>query len=60
MKEQVKDTHIYLPVKLLAKLKKMAVANRRSITGEIMLAVENKVREWESKGGNDNGDQKWK
>lgn len=48
MKRDVKDTHIYFPVKVLTDLKKMAAANRRSISAEIVIAVENKVREWKA------------
>lgn len=48
MKREIKDTHIYLPVKVLADLKKMAQANRRSLTAEIELAVEHRVREWKT------------
>lgn len=50
MKRDVKDTHIYFPVKVLTGVKKMAQANRRSVTAEIVLAMENKVREWQSEG----------
>ncbi len=50
MKQQTKDTHIYFPLKVFAKVKKMAETNRRSISAEIVLAMENKVREWEASG----------
>jgi hypothetical protein len=50
MKPLVKDAHVYFPVKVLAGLKKMAASNRRSVSAEIVLAVENKVREWELQG----------
>lgn len=43
MKEQVKDTHIYLPVKLLRQLKEVAQGNRRTMTAEIAIAVEKHV-----------------
>lgn len=57
MKIQTKDTHIYFPVKVLTDLKKMAAANRRSVSAEIVLAVENKVREWKSQGQGENGNK---
>jgi hypothetical protein len=56
MKEQVKDTHLYFPARLLRDIKKMAVTNRRTMTAEVVLAMENKVREWKSQGqGTENG-----
>lgn len=55
MKPQVKDAHVYFPIKVLNDLKKMAKENRRSVSAEIIMAVESKVREWKSKGeGNGN------
>ena len=50
MKRDTKDTHIYFPAKVLTDLKRMAQANRRSVTAEVVLAMENKVREWKSQG----------
>ena len=50
MKGQVKDTHIYFPVKVLTELKKMAERNRRTVSAEIVMAVEEKLaREKEKK-----------
>lgn len=43
MKGQIKDTHIYFPVKVLTELKKMAERNRRSVSAEIVMAVEEKL-----------------
>lgn len=43
MKGQVKDTHIYFPVKVLTELKKMAERNRRTVSAEIVMAVEEKL-----------------
>lgn len=43
MKGRIKDTHIYFPVKVLAELKKMADRNRRSVSAEIVMAVEEKL-----------------
>jgi hypothetical protein len=43
MKGQVKDTHIYFPVKILSQLKKLADRNRRSVSAEIVIAVEEKL-----------------
>jgi hypothetical protein len=45
MKREVKDTHIYFPVKVLGELKKLAVSNRRSLSAEIVIAVERHVAE---------------
>ena len=50
MKQQVKDAHVYFPAKVMADIKKMAQANRRSVSAEIVLAMENKVREWKTNG----------
>lgn len=50
MKPRVKDTHIYFPAKVLAELKKLATVNRRSVSAEIVIAVEEKLaREKERK-----------
>jgi hypothetical protein len=43
MKGQVKDAHIYFPVKVLNQLKKLADRNRRSVSAEIVIAVEEKL-----------------
>jgi hypothetical protein len=45
MKRGVKDTHIYFPVKVLAELKKLAAVNRRSVSAEIVVAVEDYIKE---------------
>jgi hypothetical protein len=50
MKPQTKDVHVYFPVQVLSDLKKLAKENRRSASAEIVMAVENKVREWKSRG----------
>ena len=50
MKGQVKDTHIYFPVKVLNQLKKLADRNRRSVSAEIVIAVEEKLNK-EKKNG---------
>lgn len=50
MKQRIiKDTHVYLPVAVLADLKKLAKANRRSMTAEIQIAVERRIQEWKDK-----------
>jgi len=43
VKGKVKDTHIYFPVKVLTELKKLAEQNRRSVSAEIVMAVEEKL-----------------
>lgn len=48
MKRDVKDAHVYFPVKLLAELKRMAAANRRTVSAEIVMAVERSVSEWKT------------
>jgi len=50
MKPRVKDTHIYFPVKVLEQLKKLAAVNRRTVSAEIVIAVEKHV-ETESPNG---------
>lgn len=50
MKRDVEDTHIYFPRKVLNDLRKMAKANRRTVTAEVVLMAENKVREWKTTG----------
>lgn len=49
MKGQIKDTHIYFPVKVLTELKKMAERNRRTVSAEIVMAVEEKLEREKSK-----------
>ena len=55
MKPRIKDVHIYFPVQVLNDLKKLAKENRRSASAEIVLAVENKVREWKTQGNGKGG-----
>lgn len=43
MRKDIKDTHIYFPVKVLERLRKLAAANRRSLSAEIVIAVEKHV-----------------
>ena len=50
MRRDVKDTHVYFPVKLLAELKRMAAANRRTVSAEIVMAVEVRVEGWRAEG----------
>lgn len=45
MRQQFKDVHVYFPPKVLADLKRLAAQNRRSVTAEVVLAVEERVRE---------------
>lgn len=53
MKRETKEAHVYFPAKVLSGIKKMAAANRRSVSAEIVLAMENKVREWQTMGNGD-------
>jgi mRNA-degrading endonuclease RelE of RelBE toxin-antitoxin system len=43
MKRDVKDTHIYFPVKVLNSIKKLAETNRRTVSAEIVIAAERHV-----------------
>lgn len=43
MKRDVKDTHIYFPVRVLAGIKKVAKANRRSVSAEMVIAAERHI-----------------
>lgn len=43
MKRVYKDVHIYFPPKVLAELKKLAKRNRRSVTSEVVIAVEKHI-----------------
>lgn len=45
MKREVKDTHVYFPVKVLNRIRKLAAVNRRSVTAEIVIAVEDYIKE---------------
>jgi hypothetical protein len=40
MKRPTKDTHIYFPPEVFAGIKTLAGTNRRSISAEIVIAVE--------------------
>lgn len=40
MKRDVKDTHIYFPVKVLSGIQKLAAQNRRSVSAEMIIAAE--------------------
>lgn len=44
MKKETKDTHIYIPVEMYEALKKVAEINRRSISTEVVIAVEQHVQ----------------
>jgi hypothetical protein len=43
MKRDVKDTHIYFPVKVLNDIRKLAAVNRRTVSAEIVIAAERHV-----------------
>lgn len=43
MKAETVDTHIYFPIKVWRALKKLAVKNRRSLTAEVVIAVEGRL-----------------
>lgn len=43
MKRAFKDVHVYFPPKVLTELKKLAKRNRRSVTAEVVIAVEKHI-----------------
>lgn len=43
MKAETIDTHIYFPIKVWRALKKLAAQNRRSLSAEIVIAVEERL-----------------
>jgi hypothetical protein len=45
MKREIKDMHIYFPVKVLNGIKKLAETNRRTVSAEIVIAVERYVKQ---------------
>lgn len=51
MVKEVQDTHIYFPIKVWRAIKRLAERNRRSLSAEIVIAVEERVeREKNGKG----------
>ncbi len=44
-KDNIQDVHIYFPLEVYEALKRMAKENRRSISGEVILAVEKQLKE---------------
>ncbi len=45
MKKDTQDTHIYFPREVYEALKKQADINRRSLTAEVVIAVEKHIAE---------------
>lgn len=43
MKRAFKDAHIYFPPKVMTELKKLAKRNRRSVSAEVVIAVEKHI-----------------
>lgn len=51
-RQETEDTHIYFPKKVLTELRKWAGINRRSVTAETIIAVEEHItRMRESRNG---------
>ena len=52
MKRETKtvDTHLYMPLWLLDAVRKLAKQNRRSVTAEITLAVEDYIKQTKANG----------
>lgn len=42
-KTETRDTHVYFPLKVWLALKRLAKTNRRSLTAEIVIAVEERL-----------------
>lgn len=51
MKANVKDAHVYFPVKVLQEIKKIAERNRRSVSAEMIIAAERYIAESKSDNG---------
>lgn len=51
MKRDVKDAHIYFPVKVLRDIKRIAERNRRTVTAEVVIAVESYIAGSKSENG---------
>lgn len=43
MGKELQDTHIYFPLKVWRALKRLAKENRRSLSAEVVIAVEEKI-----------------
>jgi hypothetical protein len=56
MKRDVKDVHIYFPVKVLRGIKKIAERNRRSVSAEMIIAAERYITELKSENGRPRND----
>lgn len=54
-REDTEDTHIYFPKKVLNELRKWAKANRRSVTAETIIAVEQYVERLRAENGKQKG-----
>lgn len=48
---KTQDTHIYFPLKVWWAIKKLAKANHRSLSAQIVIAVEEHVKREELKNG---------
>lgn len=51
MKRDVKDAHIYFPARVLKDIKRIAERNRRTVTAEVVIAVESYIAESKSENG---------
>lgn len=50
-REDTEDTHIYFPKKVLNELRKWAKVNRRSVTAETIIAVEQYIERLRAENG---------
>ena len=50
MKAELRDTHLYFPIKVLEGIKRLAEKNRRSLTAEVIIAVEKHLSEARTNG----------
>jgi len=46
-KKGIEDTHVYFPVKVLNGIRKVAARERRSVSAQIVIAVEEYVRKFD-------------
>lgn len=54
-RDETEDTHIYFPKKVLNELRKWAKVNRRSVTAETVIAVEQYVQKMRTENGKPKG-----
>lgn len=58
MRREIEDAHIYFPKKVLTELRKWAAVNRRSVTAETVIAVEEYIQRMRAEKSSQNGRKK--